>query len=110
MSNKKDRRKQAEKIFSADNTPLKVSGYRLAEMAIYLVALVLGALFIYTSAISVDIILPLYALFLIAGAVLRFIDLRKSEKPPVLHYFLAGLEGVLGVVLLVVTLMRFLAN
>ena len=111
-SNKKQdkRKKEAEELFRKEMKPTNFSPFKIAEMCIYFIALVLGFIFLYSSVIPISVLLPVYTLCLAAGAVLRFIDLKKSADRRLISYIPPVLIAVLAVALGAVSVMMFMKN
>lgn len=105
--NREERKTEAERLLREDLKPAKISPFKIAEMCIYLVALILGFMFLYSSAIPISVLLPVYTLCLAAGAVLRFTDLSKNGDRKFISYIPPVLISVLAAALAVVTVMMF---
>ena len=103
MSEKKN---SGEKLNVANVEPF--SKYRIAEMAICLIAVAVGLVYLYApTLIPMKILLPVFAACLIAVAVLRFIGLKNSGTKKALSYFLAVLLAVVAAAVSIVTLLYF---
>ena len=54
-----------------------ITGYRIAEIALCLVVILVGILYLYTDIVSLWLLLPVFLAVFIAIPVLRYLDERK---------------------------------
>ena len=54
-----------------------LTGYRIAEIALCLVVILVGVLYLYTDIVSLWLLLPVFLAVFIAIPVLRYLDERK---------------------------------
>ena len=87
------------------NNPSNPTKFKLAELVISVIALILGLVYLNTDWISTSVLLPIYAVFFTALPVLRLIEARKNGAKgliavlPSLFYLLIALVVIAATVI-----------
>lgn len=82
--------------------------YRVIELIVCAVAVVLGLLYLYTDIVVLELLLPLYAVFFCAIAVLRYLDTKELGMKGFVSMLPVGCWAFLAVAVIVATVTYFL--
>jgi len=85
-----------------------LTGYRIAEIALCLVVVLAGVLYLYTDIISLWMLLPVFLAVFIAIPVLRYLDERKRGFKGIALGLSVGIAALPAVVVIVAMIAYFL--
>ena len=78
-----------------------LNGYRMAEIALCLVVVLVGVLYLYTDLVSLWLLLPVFLAVFIAIPVLRYLDERKRGIRGIALGLSVGIAALPAVVVIV---------
>ena len=78
-----------------------LTGYRMAEIALCLVVVLVGVLYLYTDLVSLWLLLPVFLAVFIAIPVLRYLDERKRGIRGIALGLSVGIAALPAVVVIV---------
>lgn len=81
--------------------------YRVAELIVCAVCIVIGLLYVYAHIISLSVLMPIYAVCFAAIPVLQFLDLRESGKKGFVNYIGPAFWAFLSLAVIVATVVYF---
>lgn len=84
--------------------------FRLAELVICLIAVVLGILYLYPKLIPLSVLLPLYAVFFLALAALRLWETKRTGQKGFAAYLPAIASLILAFAVLAAAILFFMGD
>ena len=97
---------QNEKRSDASGEPY-FSKVKIAELLIALVGIVLGLLYLYTTAVPLELLLPAYCVFMTAIPILKFIQIRRGERKNISEWLSAFVWIILDIAVIAGTVIYF---
>ena len=85
-----------------------LTGYRLAEIVLCLVVILVGVLYLYTDMVSLWLLLPVFLAVFIAIPVLRYLDERKRGVKGMALGLSVGIAALPAVVVIIAIIAYFL--
>lgn len=85
-----------------------LTGYRLAEIVLCLVVILVGVLYLYTDLVSLWLLLPVFLAVFIAIPVLRYLDERKRGIKGMALGLSVGIAALPAVVVIIAIIAYFL--
>lgn len=81
--------------------------YRAVELAVCGVCVILGLLYLYAKALTLSVLLPVYAVCFCAIPVLQYLDVKASGKTGFVNYLPAVFWGIVSIAVIVATVAYF---